>query len=122
MFNNFFFLENRTVYEIICKKYDRARLATDENVIWRITWWITKFTGIRKYAVLLFHGNSPRCFFLYVHYLSCFVSAIQRTVRNGIASIYSISETVLISVPPFEQHFVYPGYFVLCSVTCQTCK
>ena len=32
MFNNFYFIENRAVYEIIRKKYFRPGQATDDNM------------------------------------------------------------------------------------------
>jgi hypothetical protein len=32
MFNNFFFFENRAVYEIMWKKYSEAGQATDDNM------------------------------------------------------------------------------------------
>jgi len=31
MFSNFFYLENRVVYEIMCKKYCRTEQATDDK-------------------------------------------------------------------------------------------
>jgi hypothetical protein len=38
-----FFLENRAVYEIMWKKYGRARQAKDDNIIWPMPFacWIT---------------------------------------------------------------------------------
>ena len=46
MFNNFYFSENRAVYEIMWKKYCTARQSTDDNTIrrMRIACWITKPT------------------------------------------------------------------------------
>ena len=46
MCNNFFFSENRAVYEIIWKKYGRARQATDDYIIRRMHYacWILKAT------------------------------------------------------------------------------
>ena len=45
MFNNFF-SENRVVYELMWKKYGRARQATDDNITLRMRFgcWITKAT------------------------------------------------------------------------------
>jgi hypothetical protein len=51
----------RTVYEIIWEKYDRARKATDDNIIQRMRFacWITKVTNIHSQSVMLlvFHVN-----------------------------------------------------------------
>jgi hypothetical protein len=84
MFNNGFFggggWGNRAVYEIMWKKYVRARQATHGNKIWhmRIACWITKATDTHsEYEIRLFHGkngyaNAPHC---YVYtYIACLIN------------------------------------------------
>ena len=54
MFSNSF-PEKRAVYEIMWKKYDKAREATDNQIIWhkRIAGWISKVTDTHSEHVKL---------------------------------------------------------------------
>jgi len=76
MLNSIFFFENRAVYEIMRKKYDRIRHATYDNIIQRMrsACWVLKTTDTHipnMQYLLLFHGhngyaNAPQCYILHI--------------------------------------------------------
>jgi hypothetical protein len=53
----FFFSENRTVYDIMCKKCGTAGQATDENIIWCMCFacYVTKATDTNSEYVIYLH-------------------------------------------------------------------
>jgi hypothetical protein len=53
MFNNFFFLENRVVYETMWE--NTAEPVRPQMTIWRMTiaCWITKATNYTEYVILI---------------------------------------------------------------------
>ena len=74
MFNDFFFFENRAVYDNV-EKYGTGRQATDDNIIrpMRIACWIIKATDTNsKYVILIafprqiYMNASPCCVYRHV--------------------------------------------------------
>ena len=73
-----FFSENRSVYEIVLEKYGRARQATDDNIIWRMSFacWIPKDTNTHSEYVIL-NAFPRKIWILQTHLCGTFLRTIE---------------------------------------------
>ena len=123
MFNNFYFSENRAVYEIMWKKYCTARQSTDDNTIrrMRIACWITKATDTHSEYVILIAFQRQQwwrertsiyvCTYIACHFISPCVSRARPFHLTGIycpSSIWRILQIVF-----FIMQFFFPFYLLI---------
>ena len=93
-----FFPENRTVYEIIPKKYGAERVATNDVTIWRIrvACWISKVIFTYAHS----HARAPGYTHTHTH-TNCFPTATMILERASLLRYtYIVRLVILVSASP----------------------